>query len=141
MSIEECNDKTQSLLIDRLHVFGLEWWSPNDKGIEDDTDRPRIDLEAVPIRGIKEYLGCDVIGCSTYGLLPFPRIFYQRGKSEIADLDVHVCIQEQITQFKIAMNDLVGMHVVTCAYELNHEESGFWLGETTSATKKVHQRA
>lgn len=55
---------------------------------------------------------CNIIWRSTDGLLPLPGIF-------ITDFDVHASIEEEVSQFEVA----VGMHIVACAEELNHEDS------------------
>jgi hypothetical protein len=38
------------------------------------------------------------------------------------------------------MDDLMGVHVVTGANELNHKEPGFWFSESASAAQHVHER-
>ena len=38
------------------------------------------------------------------------------------------------------MDDLVCVHVVTRANELDHEEAGFWFSESATAAQHVHER-
>lgn len=83
-----------NILVDRLHIFGLERWPPYDKGIEDDTDRPCVHFETVAIRGIEQHFWRNIVWSATNGLLPFTRALNERGQSEVADFDIHVCIKE-----------------------------------------------
>jgi hypothetical protein len=39
------------------------------------------------------------------------------------------------------MDDLMGVHVVACTDELNHEEAGFGFSEPSAVAKHVHEGA
>jgi len=93
------------------------------------------------ISRVKEHFRRNIVWRSTDGLLPLARILYQSGKSEVSDLDVHVSIKEQVPELEVAMDDLMGVHVVACPNELDHEEAGFGLREAATTTEHVHERA
>jgi hypothetical protein len=38
------------------------------------------------------------------------------------------------------MDNLMGVHVVTCANELDHEKAGLWFSESATAAQHVHER-
>ena len=122
------------LLINGLDLLRLEWRTTNDECIQNDADGPGIHFEAMTVGGVEEHFRSDVVWCATDGLLAFARILDQSGKSEIPDLDIHTGIQKQVPEFEVAMNDLMGVHIMTSPYELYHKESDLGVGEATSAT-------
>jgi hypothetical protein len=127
-------------LIYSFDIFGLEGRASDDESVQDDTNRPSIDLEAVPIDGIEQYFWCNIVRSTTNGLLSLAGAFNECSEPKIADFDIHIYIEEQVPQFKITVDDLVRVHVVTCPNELYHKVSCFWLGEAPPATEHVHQR-
>jgi len=131
----------RDLLIDRLYVLRLERRPTNDKRVKDNANGPGIDFEAMAISRVKEHLRRNIVRRSTDGLLPLARILYQGGKSEVSDLDVHVSIKEQVPELEVAMDDLMGVHVVACANELDHEEAGFRFREAATTAEHVHERS
>lgn len=128
-------------LVNSLDVLRLERRTADNESIEDDTDRPGVHLETVPVRSVEQHLRSDIIRGTADRLLALTRILNKRRQSEITDLDVHVAIQKDVAQFQVPMDDLVVMHIVARADELNHEESRFRLGEASTSTKQVHERA
>ena len=134
------NGCAKDVLVDILDLLGLERWSSNNQGVKNNPDRPNVYLEGMAVRGIKQNLWRNIIRRSAYCLLPLSRVFDECREPEIPHFDVHIPIQEQITQFEIAMNDLVRVHVVAGSYKLEHEEPCFGLCEAPSTTKHIHER-
>lgn len=122
------------LLVDRLDILRLERWAANNKGVQDDTNRPCIHLKAVAISGIKKDLGRDVIRRPTYGFLPLSGVLDQSSKTKVAHFDIHIRVKEQVAEFEIPMDNLVRVHVVACANKLDHEEARFRLSEPAPTT-------
>ena len=91
------------------------------------------------IRGIEQYLGCDIIRGAANGLLSLPRVLNECREAKVANLDVHVPVEEQIAELEVAMDDLVCVHVVAGTDELDQEKAGLWLGEAATAAKHVHE--
>ena len=63
----------------------------DDKFVQDDTDRPGINLKAVSIRSIKQYLRGNIVRCAANSLLPLARALDKRGETEVTSLDVQSC--------------------------------------------------
>ena len=95
----------------------------------------------MPIRSIEEHLRGDIVRRPTYRLLPLAGVLNESRKPKVANLDVHICIQEEVTKFQIPGDDLVGVHVVACADELDHEKASFGLGKSATAAQHVHERS
>lgn len=131
----------ENLLIHFFDVLGLKGRTADDECIKDDANRPGINLEAMSIRGVEQYLWCDVVGRTTDGLLPLAGTLNERGKTKVADLDVHVGIEEKVAKLQITVNDLMSMHIMAGTNELYHEKSGFRLGKNATVVQHAHERA
>lgn len=83
-----------ALRINLLDVLGLEGRTTDNKCVQDDADRPSVNLEAVPIRSIKQHLGGNIVWRATDSFLSFTGVLDQGSKTEVADLDVHVRVKE-----------------------------------------------
>src|SRR5882762_1108186 len=128
-----------NVLVNSLNIFGLERRASNDKSVQDNTHRPCVDFEAVSIRGIEQHFWCNIVWGATNSFLPLPRALNERSEPKVTDLDIHVGVEEQITQFKIPMNNLVRVHVMACSNQLHHEKTCFRFGETAATAEHVHQ--
>lgn len=129
------------LLINSFDLFSLEGRASDDQGVQDDTHRPSINLEAMAIGSIKQHFRCDIVRGTTNSFFPLARALNEGSEPKVTDFDVHIYIEEQVSQFEITMDDLVRVHVMACSNELHHEVSCFWLGEAPAATEHVHERA
>src|ERR1700683_1956342 len=96
-----------NILIYSLNIFGLEWRPSDDKSVQDNAHRPSVDFEAVPIGGIEQHFRCNIVRGTTNSLLSLAGALNERSEPKVTDLDIHVGIKEQVTQFEISMNDLV----------------------------------
>ena len=95
----------------------------------------------MPIRSIEEHLRGDIVRRPTYRLLPLAGVLNESRKPKVANLDVHIRIQEEVAKFQIPVDDLVGVHVVACADELDHEKASFGFGKSATAAQHVHERS
>ena len=127
-------------LIHFLDVLRLKGWTADDKRIQDDTDRPGINLEAVSVCSVEQYLWGNIVRRAADSLLPLARVLDERGETKVTNLDVHIGIKEEVPKLKIAMDHLMGVHVMAGANELYHKESRFRLCEDTTTVKHVHER-
>ena len=93
------------------------------------------------VGGIEENLRRNVVWRATDCLLPFTGAFDESSKPKVTDFDIHVRIEKEVAKFQITVDDLMGVHIVTCTDELDHEESGFGFSEATATTEHVHERA
>lgn len=119
----------------------MKGWTTDEEGVENNTDGPSIDFEAVTVCCVEKNFWGDVIWGTANGLLPFTRVLNKRSKAKVTDFDVHVGVEEQITEFEVTVNDLVRVHIVACTDELYQKEACFWFCEATPATEHVHERA
>jgi len=58
-----------------------------------------------------EDLRCNIVGRTTNGFLHISLMFDAGGQSKVANLDIHLVVDENITKFKVAMNDTLGVNV------------------------------
>jgi hypothetical protein len=93
----------------------------------------------VTVCSVEEDLGGDIVWSATDCLFALAWAFDQCCEAKVADFDVHVSVEEEITELEVAVNDLVCVHVVTGADELNHKEAGLALCEATTTTEHVHK--
>ena len=63
------------LLVNCFDVLRLERWPANDKGINNDTNTPCIDLETVSICSIEQNFRGNIVRCPTNRFLPFALLF------------------------------------------------------------------
>ncbi len=106
------------LLINLLHIFGLERGTTDDESIEDNTDGPGVNFKAVSVRGVEQYLWCNVVWRATDGLLPLAGTLDKRSQAKVANLDVHVCIEKKVAKLKVTVDDLMCVHIVAGTNEL-----------------------
>ena len=66
-----------------------------------------------------KYFRCNVVGCSADGTL-FLSIEVKLGsQSEVAELDLHLVVDEQVAEFEVTMNNSVGVQVFECVDNLH----------------------
>lgn len=130
-----------NLLIHFFDVFSLEGRPADDEGVEDDTDGPGVNFKTVSVRGVEQHLWRDIVWRAADGFLPFAGALDKRGQAKVPDFDVHLRVKEKIAKLEVAVDDLVGVHVVAGTNKLNHEKSGLWLCEDATAVEHVHERA
>ena len=126
-------------LVNGLDVLGLERRTADDEGVQDDADGPSVDFEAVTVCGVKEDFWSDIVWSSANSFFALSGTFDEGSEAKVADFDVHVVIEEEVSEFEVAVDDLVRVHVVTGADELYHEVTGFAFSETAATTEHVHE--
>ena len=53
----------------------------------------------MPVRCIKQHFVCDIIWCAANGILSFARTFDKSRKPEITHFDIHIAVEEKISEF------------------------------------------
>lgn len=91
-------------------IGGLDFGSfkgrfTDELGVNDDTDRPDVDLVRVPLPF--QNLRSDVVGSSADSFLFLFIVLQPRGQSEVPQFDLHVFVEEEVSQFEISMDDFV----------------------------------
>ena len=93
------------------------------------------------VGGVEQDHWGDIIWGAADSLLAFARILNQCGQTKVADLDVHVLVKEDVAKLEITVNDLMCVHVMTRADELDHEEASLRLSEAPTSAEHVHEGA
>ena len=62
----------------------------------------------------------DVVWRATNRLLAFFGVFQQRCQAKVANLYLHVLVQEEVAQLQVAVNDRVVVHVLDPREDLHH---------------------
>lgn len=65
----------------------------------------------------------------------------QGSQTKIADLGIHVLIEENVAHLQIAMYDALPVHVFDCPSDLYGVETDFGLGQPFPLLYHLHQRA
>ena len=104
-----------------MHIARLEWRPADQQRVENDADRPDIDFKTVTFALVVEDFRSDVVGRTTNGLFALLWVLQQRRESKVADLHLHVFVEEHISQFKITVDDRVIMHVLNACKNLYHK--------------------
>ena len=60
-------------------------------------------------------------------------------QTKVPNFDIHVRIKEKIAKFEVAVDDLVGVHVVAGTNKLNYEKPSLWLCEYMTMVEHVHE--
>jgi hypothetical protein len=98
------------LLVSRLDVRSLERRSADTEGINNDPDGPNIDLIGMSA-AILLNLWCNVIG-SAANRVPFFGVELKLGRqSEITNFKFHFIRLEEISQFKISVNNSISVQI------------------------------
>jgi hypothetical protein len=87
--------------------------------VEDNSERPDINLEAVTYFSIQDF-GGDVIRRSANGVLTIGGTVDFGRKAQISDFNFHVFGEEQIAQFQVTVDDALAVHVLAGVRNLQH---------------------
>ena len=70
-------------LIHFLDVLRLKGWMADDKRVQDDTDRPGINLKAVSVCSVEQYLWGKIVRRAADSLLLLARALNERGETKV----------------------------------------------------------
>ena len=92
-----------------------------------------------------EDLGRQIVRCATHGSSTNCAVVVlgkkQGSKAKIADLDVHVLVEEEVAGLEIAMDDVSLMQVLDGATCLDHESTNLGHGEVLALLDRISERA
>ena len=74
------------------------------------------------VGGVEQDFGGNVVWTTTNGLLALSRVLYKSSQTEVPDLDIHIGVEEDVAELEVAVNNLMCVHIVARADELNREE-------------------
>ena len=120
-------------LICSLNIACLKGRLADDQSVNNDTDRPDIDLIGVTLLALK-HLRSDIVRSTANGALALSVELEFRGETEVTDLDFHLVVQEEVTQLQVTMDDSVAMKVLHRCADLVDVALDFELMKTLTAT-------
>ena len=86
-----------------------------------------------------ENFWCDVVWSTTNGSLSLSIELKLGCQTKITDLNLHLVIEEQITELKISMNDSVGVQILNGITDLNDIALNLELVQSSSPPQKFIQ--
>ena len=96
----------------------------------------------MPLLALFQDLGRDVVGRATEGASPVLRVLLVRdqegSEAKVADLDVHMLVEEDVPHLQISVDDVLVMHVFDGAAGLDEIRAHLWLREVPSPPDHVH---
>ena len=134
--LRERERASSDLLIGLLDFLRLEGRSPVQHRVEDDSDRPVIDLITVAATGLQD-LGSQVVWRSANGALFLTLVKNLRSEAEISHLELHFVGEEQIAQLQVSMNHLARMNVLHGEHELVDVVASFNLMKALTTLDKI----
>ena len=94
-------------LISGGSFIGLKRRKAHIKCVNNDSNAPDIDLEVISF-ALENFRG-DVVGSPTNRAFKFPLEFELGCESEITNLDIEVLIDEDVSEFQISVDDVLGV--------------------------------
>jgi hypothetical protein len=73
-------------------------------------------------------------------LLAIPRVLDQCCQAKVSDFDVHLPIEEDISEFQVTVDNLMCMHPFASSNELNHQHPGFWFRKSLPTADQIDKR-
>lgn len=117
----------QNLLLHDSLVIVIEWQSSAQKGVEDDTERPDIDLfSRIPPAG--KHLWRGIAGGAAKRVHETVALELAR-KAKVAKLDIAALVEENVFELEIAVNDALAVYVGDGEAELAKDSASFGLSE------------
>ena len=103
--------------------------------IHDDTEGPNIHFVGMADLALEDF-GGDVVGGAADGFLLLAFKFQSRSQPEVAQLDLHFIVQEQVSELEVSVNDAVGDEVLKTLNNLDQVALDFQFGETFTSFKQ-----
>mmetsp|Transcript_4320 Transcript_4320/g.13711 ORF Transcript_4320/g.13711 Transcript_4320/m.13711 type:complete len:300 (-) Transcript_4320:314-1213(-) len=110
-------------LVGLLDILGLERGLADEHGVQDDPQRPNIDLEAVPEFAVED-LRRDVVGRPAHGLFTLVGVLEFGREAKVADADVVAVGEKYVAQFQVAVYDVLRLEVCHAVQQLQHDLLG-----------------
>lgn len=84
-----------------------------------------------------QYFRSYVIRCAAYCFFLLSFVLQLGGQTEVAQLDLHVFVQEEVTEFEISMDDFVLVQILQGIDDLCQIALHFNLGQPFSSFNKL----
>lgn len=122
-----------------LDVVGLEGRLTHQEGVDDDAQRPHVDLLRVAILAL-QYLRCNLVWRAAYGPLALA-IELQFGRQpEVPNLDLHVVGEEEVAELEVTMDHAVAVQLPEGSHDLDGLALHFQFGQPFAPAQQVIHR-
>ncbi len=122
-----------------LQAAGLKRWLSDQQCVQNTTQRPNVHLVRVAL--LVEDLGRDVVRRAAQSLFAFALEIDACGQAKVADLELHVVVEEQVAQLQVTVNDFVVVQVLTSQDDLTHKIAGLGLSDGLTSLVHLHERS
>ena len=126
----------QDALVRRFDVLGLERRLSDEQRVHDDAGGPNVYLKRVPVLALED-LGRDVVGRAADCLSPLLAVREARGQAEVAHLDAHLGVDEEVAQLEVAVDDQVGVQVLERRDELREVVTRLELAQLLASLQQL----
>ena len=126
-------------LVRRLDIRGLKGRLANDQGVDYHTNRPDVDLVRVTLFAFED-LRRDIVGSTANRALPLTIKLELGSETEIADLDLHLVVKEEVAQLQISVDDAMTVEVLDSGADLVDVALDFELMEALTPAQELVQR-
>mmetsp|Transcript_24716 Transcript_24716/g.30853 ORF Transcript_24716/g.30853 Transcript_24716/m.30853 type:complete len:293 (-) Transcript_24716:24-902(-) len=125
-------------LVSRLNIRGFEGGLANDERVNYDTDGPNIDFIGVTLLALEDFWS-DIVRRTANGALALAVELKLGSETEVANLDLHLVVKEEVAKLEISMNYPVAVEVLDSRADLVDVTLHFELVEALAATQKLVQ--
>ena len=98
-------------LVRRLNIRRLKRRLSDDQCVNNDTNRPDINLVRVTLLAL-QHLGCDIVRSTANGSLALTVKLEFCRQTEITDLHLHFVVKEEVTELQISVDDAMTVEVL-----------------------------
>ena len=123
-------------LVGCLDVRCLEGGLTDNQSVDYDSDRPDVDLVRVTLLALEHFWG-DIVRSTADGTLALSIELELGGETKITDLNLHLVVKEEITEFEISMDDAMTMQVLDGSANLVDIALDFKLVQTLTSSQKL----
>lgn len=99
-----------------LDIGSFEGRFANYEGVDYDSQRPGIHFIGMPALALQNFRS-NVVGCATNSALFLSVVVELRSQAEVAQFDLHLVVEEQVSQLQVPVDDPVRVQVLqSCDY-------------------------
>lgn len=125
-------------LIGGLDVRRLEGGLANNKRVDDDANRPDIDLIGVALLAFEDFRS-DIIWRAANSALALTVELELSGETKVTNFNFHLVIEEEVAELQVSVNHAMRVQVLYRRADLHHVALDFKFVETLSSAEEFIQ--